>query len=372
MESFKFGHASALEWQSAAQSCLAQVGELTEPANLGFLYTTDLFVDKLSEILNYFKQRTGITHWVGTVGMGICSLATEYFDTPAIAVMLGHFPEHSFRVFHTVHRGFKSFSRSHQAWCHQQQPLFGIVHGDPRNPRLPELILELSEQLEEGFLVGGLTSSRGDCFQISDNLTEGGLSGVLFSNEIQVATQLTQGCSIIGPRHYVTECFRNIMVRIDNRPALDVFNEEIGKELASDLEKVAGQIFAALPVIGSDTGDYVVRNIVGIDPDRKLIAIGDAVKLGMPILFARRDAKTAHDDLVKMLTHLKKRIHGLPKGGVYYSCLGRGENLFGQNSQELKTIQQFLGEFPLVGFFANGEISHQRLYGYTGVLSLFL
>ena len=66
------------------------------------------------------------------------------------------------------------------------------------------------------------------------------------------------------------------------------------------------------------------------------------------------------------------RSAGPPRGGVYYSCLGRGENLFGGDSRELRAIRNELGNFPLVGFFANGEISHNRLYGYTGVLTLFL
>ena len=72
-----------------------------------------------------------------------------------------------------------------------------------------------------------------------------------------------------------------------------------------------------------------------------------------------------------MLASMKKGLYGSPRGGVYYSCLGRGANLFGPNSEELKLIEAAFGEFPLVGFFCNGEISHNRLYGYTGVLTLF-
>ncbi|MEO8631343.1 MAG: FIST C-terminal domain-containing protein [Betaproteobacteria bacterium] len=60
------------------------------------------------------------------------------------------------------------------------------------------------------------------------------------------------------------------------------------------------------------------------------------------------------------------------KGGVYFSCLGRGASLFDESSEELRIVQDRLGEVPLVGFFRNGEISHNRLYGYTGVLTLFL
>jgi small ligand-binding sensory domain FIST len=117
----------------------------------------------------------------------------------------------------------------------------------------------------------------------------------------------------------------------------------------------------------------MVRNLIGIDPDHKLLAIGDIVNPGMSIMFTRREVKTAYEDLVKMLEKIKGSLKGkVPKGGVYYSCMGRGESLFGKDSAELKTIQKSLGDFPLVGFFANGEIYYQRLYGYTGILTLFL
>jgi small ligand-binding sensory domain FIST len=234
------------------------------------------------------------------------------------------------------------------------------------------LIVQLSERLGEGFLVGGLTSSRNQYFQIANSVSEGGLSGVMFASAVDVFTQLTQGCSAIGPRHQITECSNNIIIRIDGRPALDVFKEDIGKELASNLEKVAGHIFTALPVVGSDTGDYLVRNLLGIDPEHKLLAIGDMVSPGMPIIFTRREAQVAQKDLIKMLTTVKTRLAGRkPKGGVYHSCVGRGEKLFGKD-KELQTIYEILGDFPLIGFFASGEIYHQRLYGYTGVLTVFL
>jgi small ligand-binding sensory domain FIST len=372
MESFKFGHASASRWQEAVQACLVQIGHPTTSANLGFLYTSDLLADDISEILDYLKQQTGVPHWVGTVGVGICSHAIEYFDVPAIAVMLGHFHKDSFQVFTTITDEFDEFSRTRQLIDDNERPLFAIVHGDPRNDQIGRLILQLSKRLGGGFLVGGLTSSRSQYLQIADGLIEGGLSGVLFGNNVAVSTRLTQGCSAIGPRRQITKATNNIIIHIDNHPALDVLNEDLGGVLTQDISKIAGYIFAALPIIGSDMGNYLVRNLIGIDPENKLLAIGESVTPGMPIVFTRCDAQTAHDNLVGMLTKFKSSLTGMPKGGVYYSCLGRGKNLFGDDSQELKIIQKILGDFPLVGFFANGEISHQHLYGYTGVLTLFL
>jgi small ligand-binding sensory domain FIST len=374
MKSFKFGHASASQWQEAAQACVNQMGDLSHCApNLGFVYITDLFAGHVYDIIEFFKQKTGVSHWVGTVGIAICSHAKEYFDVSAIAVMLGEFQEESFLVFTTINDDFQTFCRTHQSWCENKLPMFAVVHGDPRNQHITQLVFQMSERLGEGFLVGGLTSSRYQYLQIADHVIEGGLSGVLFSSAVSVSTRLCQGCSPIGPHHQITESNNNVILKIDDRPALDVFKEDIGTELARDLSQVAGRIFAALPIRGSDTGDYLVRNLVGIDKNQKWVAIGETVTPGMSILFARRDADQAHQKLVNMLARLKARLKGSqPKGGLYHSCMGRGENLFGKNSQELKTIQQVLGDFPLVGFFANGEIYHQRLYGYSGILTLFL
>ena len=169
--------------------------------------------------------------------------------------------------------------------------MLALVHGDPRNPQTHDIIPELSDALG-GFLVGGLTSSRTNYGQFGGRpgtapVIEGGVSGVLFSSEVPVATGLTQGCTPIGPAHKITRAQNNIIVEIDGRPALDVFKEDIGELLARDLRRVAGYIFAALPITGSDTGDYLVRNLVGIDPNHGLIAIGDMVEPGRSIMFAQ-------------------------------------------------------------------------------------
>ena len=222
-----------------------------------------------------------------------------------------------------------------------------------------------------GFLVGGLTSSRGELAQVSGSVCEGGVSGVLLAEDVPVITARSQSCMPIATQHQITACDENVLIELDGRPALEVFKEDIGELLARDLQRVAGYIFAALPIAHSDTGDYLVRNLTGIDVERQLLAIGETVETGQSIQFCRRDAEAAEADLVRMLSDLKKRTDKPAKGGLYYSCLARGPNMFGDASQELKIIERELGDVPLVGFFCNGEISHRRLYTYTGVLTLF-
>jgi small ligand-binding sensory domain FIST len=249
---------------------------------------------------------------------------------------------------------------------------FAVVHGDPRNAQLDRLISDLAGVLESGFLTGGLSSSRHEYVQIADGIAKGGLSGVLFSEEVVISTRLTQGCSPIGPRHTITDVQQNVLISLDGRAALDVFREDVGEPLWRNLTRAGGAVFAGLPVRGSDTGDYLVRNLVGIDPVHKLLAIGDVPEEGGKIMFCRRDNATAVSDMERMLESIKSGLYGTPRGGVYYSCIGRGASLFGEDSTELRMIRNELGDFPLVGFFCNGEISHNRLYGYTGVLTLFL
>lgn len=369
-DSFAFGHAAAADWRAAAEACLAQCGIAARNASLGFVYATDSFADDLGEIVEVLRRRTGIAHWVGTVGCGICASGREYLDEPALAVMCCALDESAFRVLPALTTP-RDVARVRLSWGNHGAH-FAVLHGDPSNRSLTSLIRELAARTESGFVVGGLTSSRGRGVQYADGLIDGALSGVVFSEEVVVATRLTQGCAPIGPMHRITECRHNVLIRLDGRPALDVLREDAGPAVSANLATAGGYLFAGLPVEGSDTGDYLVRNLMGIDPARKLVAVADALRPGGQVLFCRRDRGTASDDLVRMLDSIRAGLYRPPRGALYFSCLGRGASLFGDNSEELRMVADGLGDVPLVGFFCNGEISHNRLYGYSGVLTLFL
>ncbi len=372
LQTFLLGHAQSPDWETAAEQCLQQIGYIPAEANLAFVYCTDGYAEQLQDILNHLREETGIAHWVGTVGIGICASGKEYYETGAMAVMITGFPEDSFRILPIIQDHRQAQLETLKPWLAQHSHHFGIIHGDPTSPATGEIIDLLPAHIPGAFLVGGLTSSRDLNPQIADDISANGVSGVLFSENVPVATALTQGCKPISVKHEITQCERNVLVSLDGRPALEVFNEDIGEILSRDLNRIAGYIFAGLTIPGSDTGDYLVRNLMGVDETNKLLAIGEHLHVGQTLQFCRRDGASAWEDMQRMLDDLGGRINGPPRGGVYYSCLGRGQQLFGDDSEELRAIRKTLGDFPLVGFFANGEISHNRLYGYTGVLTLFL
>ena len=371
MESFSMGHASGHDWCSAVDACAAQLEPLPAGANLGFVYVTDTLAGELDKITATLVQRTGIADWVGATGVGICATGREYFGEPAIAAMAGCFPVGSFKLFDDVGDDLAGFIAEHREWLDESEAHFAVVHADPRNPRTAELIPALAEAAD-CFLVGGLVSSRGVYAQVAGRLSQSPVSGVMFHAEVPVATALTQGCSPIGPVHEITMSRDNLVYQLDGRQALEVFKEDIGEELAADLHGIGQHIFAGFPLRGSDRADYTVRNLLGIDMNTGIIAIAAEIEDGQEVMFCRRDREAATADLDRMLADLKRRTDGPARGAVYFTCLGRGPNIFGEQSAELCQIQREIGDVPLVGFFCNGEISHNRLYGYTGVLSLFL
>ena len=337
---FAYAHARG---PRAVETVAAQLGR--PGRGLGFVYFTDTMVLESESILGTLRERTGVRDWVGSVGVGVIATNAEYLEEPAVAAMVADLD--AYAVF-----SGRSPMKPGQS--------FAVVHADPQAPDLPGLVTDLSQRVASGYLVGGISSSRSRTVQIANEVLRGGVSGATFGPEVAIATRHTQACTPYPGRFRITECVDNIIVSLDGRPALEVLREGVGAKPV--------HVLVGLPVPGSDTGDYTARNLLGVDPEDGLIAIGEEVEAGMEILFLRRDAAAARADLERILQELQPHR---ARGALYYSCVARGENLFGARGAELGVVSRILGDVPLVGFFCNGEISHDRLYGYTGVLTLF-
>lgn len=366
--------AAAGEPADLARRCIAGLAPV-EGANFGVVYVTEPAAAALPAMLRELSAHSGVRSWVGGVGLGVCSAAAEVFEEPAAAIITAALPEDGFRVFGATKDPGAELPRRHALWIEKTGPALALVHADPRCPDVTKATLDVAAA-SGAFLVGGLVSHRCESPLVgggpaADGLGANGVAGVMLAPEIAVATALTQGCMPIGPTHRIDEARENIVMVIDGRPALSVFLEDIGPDLAQDLRRLGGVIFVGLPVAGSDTGDYLVRNLMAIDPGRGWIVVGAEIAAGDQILFCRRDPESARRDMQRMVRQLAGRIDGPPKAGIYVSCVARGANLFGEPGVETRLIRETLGDFPLIGFFANGEISRDRLYGHTGVLTLF-
>jgi len=418
MKLFPYGHATHPQWQMAAGLVLAQLRAhlaLPEYANappLGLLYITDAYAHDAQDILDYLSaELPEVTDWAGTVGGGIAANNVEYFDEPAMCVMLCDVSSEHFRVFSgvapLVHATGNNPFIAHTA----------LVHADAQTPDVTELIAELASRTESGYVFGGLASSRSEVVQFASGgdgnmagqgkaggVFSGGLSGVAFDAEVALISRVTQGCIPVAPVHTVTACENHLVTQLDGEPALDVLVRDLNIDLANPqpaLAKVRATLVGLAHAKDASikrTGDFdeavLVRHIIGLDPARKAVAIAQAVDVGTQLTFCQRNAAAARADLMRIGAEIREAlepeemtaelagamnsdIDNQPHlarrmaGAIYVSCAGRGGPHFGSPSAELNIVRRALGDVPLVGFFAGGEIAHQNLYGYTGVLTVF-
>ena len=369
-------------------------------STLGWLYLTDHFAPHAEGLLAEVRQRWPGVAWVGATGIGIAASGVEYFDEPALALMLCDLPAAQFRVFSGA------------------QPLAGFaahtaqVHGDPATADLPELIHEMSARTAAGYVFGGLASGRARALHIADGVLTGGLSGVAFGADVALVSRVTQGCQPVGPLRRVTGTERNVITTLGGEPALDCLLRDLNlegvapraalprlqqilvglsdapaevsamaiasadaraKADASDAAAAArSHAFDSITRRGAFGADTRVRHLVGIDSGRRAVAIADLAAPGMQLAFCTRDADAARRDLTRICAEVREEVEpGAIAGAVYVSCSGRGGPHFGAPSAELAIVRHALGDVPLVGFFAAGEIAHRHLYGYTGVLTVF-
>lgn len=378
---FRSGLATDEHWGLAARDCLRQIGPVPPDANLGFVYATADFAESLSSIVTYLREVTGIDCWLGGIGYGVFGAGAAVRGGPGLAVMTGCAAPGGFRPFDRFDPSSPDlFLSEHGAWLSGRSGVTALVHGNPRTPRIAAGIRQLSGCCQ-GFLVGGLTADTGGAAQICGRVGDAELSGVLLDGAIPVATGLTQACSPIGSPHRVTGAIDNVIMELDGRPALQALKEDCGDIIARDLKRAAGYIHVAQPVAGSDRReDFVVHGLVGIDPRRGWLAITGGLESGDQLQFVRHHSETALSDLRRMLERLAGRLAGRTiRGGLYISSDERSTRLFrgvpppsGGADCETGLIHDTLGSFPLIGFSTNGEICHDRLHSFAGILVLFL
>lgn len=339
-------------------------------STVGLLYLSDSMARHGAAVLSALRAATGVRHWTGCAGMGLIGGREEFYETPAAVAMVGAMAPGDFRLVKGPVDSFEALREQLEGFLAPEEPGRLILHADPGFAGLEDLLTRIDRETA-WFSTGGVSSGQGEVVQFADAVVAGGVSGLALRDTVPLAVRHTQGCSPLPGQHRLSETWRNIVVKLDERPALAVFREVIGDVLARDLRRALGYIHIGLPISGSDTGDYRVRNVIGIDLDRELLAVGEMLNQGENILFVRRDGQAAREDLERMLGEIRAQCPGGIRGGIYVSCLGRGRHQFGAEGAELAIVQDALGDVPLVGFFANGEIFANRLYGYTGVLTLF-
>jgi small ligand-binding sensory domain FIST len=354
--------ASGDHWGTTVKAALTALGPLPGDVNFGLVCVTVPLTEHLPSIMTFLRETTPIRGWAIAVGAGLTGPVGTVRDRPAIALLVARLPANAFRLIDSWKEPRrKQFLAQNKAWLAGQDMPVGLMQGDAFDPDLPDMIADLAGSAHS-FLVGGVAPGQ-----------PGGLSGVLLGEPLTLVTGLTQGCQTLPGRFQITEVTDEIIMKLDGKPALDALKSAAGENIAEDLHQAAGVIHLGLPVAGSDRGDYLVRSLLGIDPERGWLAVGSRLSEGDHIIFVQRDNDSAARDMRRMLADIAGRIAGRSiLGGIYVSCVARGAAMFGTDHAEMDMITQGLGPISLIGIISQGEFCHDRLYGYTGVLALIL
>ena len=397
MPGFLVGHATHPDWRTALALAGAQI-EARQPAHdasgvgpmsLGLVYFTDFYAGHADALLAQLQLQWPGVVWVGSVGVGVCASGVEYFDEPGLVLMLMPIPAGRFEVF----SGARKLRRI--------APYSALVHADASTTDIAELIGEMSDRTDSGYLFGGLASSRDRAVHIAGGVWQGGMSGVAFTRDVALVSRVTQGCQPVGPTRRITAAEGQVVIALDEQPALPLLLSDLGlagiddprvllPRLRSTLVGLTNEHDTAIARGGQFGVDTRVRHILGLDPARQAVAVAERVVPGMHLAFCQRDVAAARRDLVRVCSEIREELESahelsdaaLPasavpaptrriSGALYISCAGRGGPHFGGPSAELKVVQHALGDVPLVGFFAAGEIARQHLFGYSGVLTVF-
>jgi len=374
---------------------LVPQGVETMGATLGWCYLTEHLAPQAEAIIKGLKERLPGVAWVGAIGHGVLSTGVEYIDEPAVAVMVSTMPNDDFRVY-SGRQPLPPLRPGADFVPHVAQ-----VHADASTMEAQDLLEELAQRTTTGYLFGGMSSTEGRQIHLAldplaahgtrnQGVWTGGLSGVAFTDRVHLVSRLTQGCQSVGPTRRITSADRNVIYELDGEPALSCLLKDLQLPVTTALSVLQRD---ALPKVrntlvgltdqGSDMVDHDhilgsdtrVRHIVGLDPHRQAVAIGDEAREDMWLSFCHRNRDAARRDLVRICAEIREEFDPADgpsrpiAGAVYISCTGRGGNYFGSPHGEMQIIQHALGDVPIVGMLASGEIARNHLFGYTGVLT---
>ncbi|MEI8289483.1 MAG: FIST N-terminal domain-containing protein [Verrucomicrobiota bacterium] len=231
-----------------------------------------------------------------------------------------------------------------------------------------------------GLASGNFPEPRAQVYLDGEVFEDGGVA-IAFGGSVTLAGVISQGCTPIGEAWTLTRVEQNLIRNIANRPAYEVLAETVQSLPAQDRRQVQGNLHIGLVVNeyleDFHRGDFLVRHLLGGDPNSGVLAVGALPRMGQTIQFQRRDAAAASEDLNELLVREKTRLADTEiYGGCLFCCNGRGKNLFGRPSHDAELVQAHFGPLGIAGFFCNGEIgpigNKNFLHGFTASLALFV
>jgi small ligand-binding sensory domain FIST len=259
-----------------------------------------------------------------------------------------------------------------------------LVLTDPFSTKIEPLLTGLDYALPGGAKIGGLASAgRGpgqNALFLSTQTHRSGAALLTLEGALEVDTVVAQGCRPIGDPLTITRCDRNVMLEVNHESPLKYLGHLIEELPPADRDLMRSALFLGLQMDplqrNPQSGDFLIRNLVGIDYERGILAVGSLLQEGQVVQFHLRDQATSSVDIDRLLARCAAEPHPRPPAGaLLFSCVGRGRHLYGRPDHDSLVFRRRIGDVPLGGFFCSGEIGPVSgatyAHGYTSAFALF-
>ena len=383
------GTTLAEAFDECASTLENELGELAPHMVVAFV--SPHYAPDYETLTGLTAERFGDALLVGCSGGGVIGAATEVENRPGLALTAAHLPGVRLTPFHIQYGALPDGDAPPDEWGSLVDTPVGsevdfLILADPFSMQGEQLLMGLDYAFPSRAKIGGLASGAhhegGNALYLGSETHTSGVVGVAFEGDVQIDTVVAQGCRPIGDLMHITSSRRNILLEVDGRTPFEILKEIFLTLDERDRELAQHSLFLGVVMDelndAPQLGDFLIRNIVGVDAQRGALAVGEMLKEGQTVQFHLRDAETSSQDLSAMLGQY---VSGLPDGGqseagaLLFQCLGRGSYLYGRPDHDTSMFTDVVGAVPLTGFFCNGEIGQVGdatfLHGYTSSFGIF-
>jgi small ligand-binding sensory domain FIST len=364
----------------AAEVARAPLGD--RPPSFGVLFASPHFHDSAGVLLDAVTEHTGPVPLIGCVGESVIGGAREVESSPAVSLWLaadlGPVETFGMEFVRTASGG------AYGGYLFEpDRPGVHLMICDPFTFPADDLLAHLNSDVPGTLVMGGLASGglgqgQNRLFLDGRVLSEGAVG--VYLPQAEIHPLVSQGCRPIGDPFTVTAAEGNLIQELGGRPPVERL-QELAAALSDrdrDLLIQGLQVGIVMNEYQAELrqGDFLIRGVLGADPDSGAIAVGDEIEVGQTLQFHIRDADSADEDLQRTLDQEAAALAGhRPAGALLFTCNGRGSRLFPGPDHDAGLLAKVLGDIPVAGFFCAGELGpvggQNYLHAFTASIALF-
>ncbi len=375
------GASTSADWRVAIDQALH--GVRTSP-DIAFLFASYHHSERYPEIVAAVHERLSPGILLGCSGQAVITTGREIEGRPGITILTLSLPGAELALRPVAAADLDAGTPLTDLLGPPEGVNAWVLLSDPFTIDTERLVAALAESYPETPILGGMASAfpggRSAYLFEGADVAAGGALLLAVGGAWTVHPVVSQGAAPIGESWTITEAERNVVVGVGGRPALDVLMETL-RALPAETQNRAGRNLLAGLAMNEyadelGRGDFLIRNLLGVDRERGAIAINDNVRVGQTLQFQLRDAEAATEELNALLDQAREAMGGEAAGGLLCACNGRGQGMFGAPDHDAAAVAERLGPLPIAGLFCNGEIGPVGgtpfVHGFTASLALFV